>query len=284
MVGDERGLTVTTLVTGATGNTGRHVVAELVRRGEHVRALTRNPAAAAGRFPAGVELAAGTHTAPEELDAALAGVSRLHITVTAGLTETGPELVRRAVGAGVRRITVVWGGWVGPVEQAVADSGVEWTRLEPQEFMSNTLTWSESVGAEGVVREPYDFPSALVHEADIGAAAAVALLDGGHAERSYNLTGPEALTPRERIAILSRAIGRDIGFVPITHEQALDRLTATGVPRADAEYVVGWYANPTDDATTVVDTVERVTGRPARTFAQWAGEHAGRFRAPGATG
>ncbi|WP_412074801.1 NmrA family NAD(P)-binding protein [Streptomyces xanthophaeus] len=275
---------MTTLVTGATGNTGRHVVAELVRRGEHVRALTRDPAAAAGRFPAGVELAAGTHTAPEGLDAAFAGVSRLHITVTAGLAETGPELVRRAVDAGVRRITVVWGGWVGPVEKAVADSGVEWTRLEPQEFMSNTLTWIDSVGSEGLVREPYDHPSALVHEADIGAVAAVALLDDGHAGRSYNLTGPESLTPRERIAILSREIGRDIGFVPITREQALDRLTATGVSRADAEYVVGWYADPSDDATTVVDTVERVTGRPARTFAQWAAEHAGRFRAPGATG
>ena len=275
---------MTTLVTGATGNTGRHVVAELVRRGERVRALTRDPAAAEGRLPAGVELVAGTHTAPETLDAALAGVGRLHITVTAGLAEVGPELVRRAVGAGVRRITVVWGGWVGPVEQAVADSGVEWTRLEPQEFMSNTSNWIESIRTEGVVREPYDLPSALVHEADIGAVAAVALLDDGHAGRAYNLTGPQSLTPRERIAILSRAIGRDIAFLPITHEQAVDRLMATGVSRADAEYVIGWYAAPTDDSTTVVDTVEQVTGRPARTFTQWVAEHAERFRAPGATG
>ncbi|MFV8131935.1 NmrA family NAD(P)-binding protein [Streptomyces syringium] len=269
---------MTTLVTGATGNTGRHVVAELVRRGERVRALTRNPAAAAGLFPAEVELAAGTHTAPEELDAALDGVSRLHITVTARLAEAGPELVRRAVGAGVRRITVVWGGWVGPVEQAVAESGVQWTRLEPQEFMSNTLTWIDSIRTEGIVREPYDLPSALVHEADIGAVAAVALLDDGHAGRAYNLTGPEPLTPRERIAILSRTIRRAIDFTPITHEQAVDRLMATGVSRADAEYVVGWYAAPGDDATTVVDTVEQVTGRPPRTFTQWAAEHAERFQ------
>ncbi|MFG2298724.1 NmrA family NAD(P)-binding protein [Streptomyces sp. NPDC048603] len=269
---------MTTLVTGATGNTGRHVVAELVRRGEPVRALTRNPATAAGGLPAGVEVLAGTHTEPEGLDAALAGATRLHITVTAGLAEVGPELVRRAVDAGVRRITVLWGGFVGPVEQAVADSGVEWTRLEPQEFMSNTLTWAESVRTEGVVREPYDFPSALVHEADIAAVAAAALLDDGHAGRAYNLTGPEPLTPRERIAVLARTTGRDIAFVPITHEQALDRLIATGVSRADAEYVVGWYAAPSADSTTVVDTVERVTGRPARTFAQWATEHADRFR------
>jgi uncharacterized protein YbjT (DUF2867 family) len=246
---------MTTLVTGATGNTGRHVVAELVRRGEHVRALTRDPAAWAGRFPAGVELVTGTHTAPDRLDGALDGVSRLHITVTAGLAEVGPELVRRAVAAGVRRITVLWGGWVGPVEQAVADSGAEWTRLEAQEFMSNTLTWAESIRAEGVVREPYDHP--------------------------YNLTGPESLTPRERIAILSRAIHRDIAFEAITHEQAVGRLMATGVSRADAEYVVGWYATPSHSATTVDDTVERVTGRPARTFGQWVDEHAERFLSRG---
>ncbi|MGY2023846.1 NAD(P)H-binding protein [Nocardia gipuzkoensis] len=271
---------MTTLVTGATGNTGRHVVGELVRRGERVRALTRNPTAAARILPPDVELVAGTHTAPRMLDAALEGVNRLHVTVTAGLAEAGPELVRRAVAAGVRRITVVWGGADGPAEQAVADSGVEWTRLEPQEFMSNTLTWVESIRAEGVVREPYDFPSALVHEADIAAVAAVALLDDGHSGRAYNLTGPQSLTPRERIEILCPAVGRDIAFVPITHEQAIDRLVATGVPRADAEYVIGWYAAPSEDSTTVVDTVERITGRPARTFSQWVAEHAERFREP----
>ncbi|GAB2668127.1 NmrA family NAD(P)-binding protein [Nocardia goodfellowii] len=269
---------MTTLVTGATGNTGRHVVRELIERGAPVRALTRNPAAAVEVLPSGVELMAGTHTEPHTLDAVLEGVERLHVTVTAGLADVGPELVRRAVDAGVRRITVVWGGAVGPVEQAIADSGVEWTRLEPQEFMSNTLTWADSIRAEGVVREPYDLPSALVHEADIGAVAAVALLEDGHSGRVYNLTGPEALTPRQRVAILSRALGRDISFATITHAQAIDRLTATGVSREDAEYVIGWYAAPAADATTVVDTVQRVTGRPARSFEQWVAEHVERFR------
>ncbi|NRQ33745.1 NmrA family NAD(P)-binding protein [Nonomuraea sp. NN258] len=269
---------MTTLVTGATGNTGRHVVAELVRRGERVRALTRDPIAAARRLPSGVELVSGTHNEPDTLGAALDGVDRLHVTVTSGLAEVGPDLVKRAVDAGVRRITVVWGGAVGPVEQAVAASGVEWTRLEPQEFMSNTLTWAGTIVAEGVVREPYDFPSALVHEADIGAVAAVALLDDGHSGQVYNLTGPAPLTPSERIAILSEVAGRDIVLERITHEQAVERLMSTGVSRADADYVIGWYAAPTADSTTVDPTVERVLGRPARTFEQWAAEHAARFR------
>lgn len=118
---------MTTLATGATGNTGKHVVAELVRRSEQVRARSRNPDAAQLFSPA-VQVVTGTHTAPETLDAALDGVERLHITVTAGLAEVCPELVRKAVAAGVRRITMLWGRAVGPVEQAVADSGAAWSR------------------------------------------------------------------------------------------------------------------------------------------------------------
>ncbi|KFU77951.1 Uncharacterized conserved protein YbjT, contains NAD(P)-binding and DUF2867 domains [Amycolatopsis lurida] len=267
---------MTVLVTGATGNTGRHVVAELVRRGERVRALTRNPAGA--RLPAGVELVEGTHTAPETLTEAFEGVTRLHITVTAGLADVGADLVKRAVDAGVRRMTIVWGGYVGPTEQAMAESGVEWTRLEPQEFMSNALTWTDSIRTGKVVREPFDLPSAVVHEGDIGAVAATALVEDGHSGKVYNLTGPEALTTSERIAILSAALGHDITLERITRQQAIDRLLADGVSVADAEYVVGWHSDPPVEARTVVDTVEKVIGRPARTFAQWVAEHADRFK------
>jgi hypothetical protein len=72
-------------------------------------------------------------------------------------------------------------------------------------------------------------------------------------------------------------VSRITPYSPITHEQAVDRLVATGVPRADAEHVVGWYAAPSDSSTTVVDT-QQVTGHAARTFAQWAAEHAERFK------
>nr|QIE08733.1 NmrA family protein [Nocardia sp.] len=268
---------MTTLVTGATGNTGRQVVRELVERGEKVKALTRDAEAARALLGPDVELVTGTHTDPASLAGAWHGVDRLHVTVTAGLAEVGQELIDKAIAAGVRRITVVWGGGVGPVEQAVAASGVEWTRLEPQEFMSNTLTWLDSIRSEGVVREPYAHPSAVVHEADIGAVAAVALLEDGHAGRAYNLTGPQALTTQQRLAILGAAAGREITFTTITHEQAVERLVATGVSRADADYVIGWYAESSPESYTVDPTVEHVLGRPARTFAQWAAEHGHRF-------
>ncbi|GAA3430187.1 hypothetical protein ACWDUI_39300 [Streptosporangium sandarakinum] len=53
---------------------------------------------------------------------------------------------------------------------------------------------------------------------------------------------------------------------------------AIGVSRADAGYVIGWYAAPGDSSTTVDDAAARVTGRPACTFAQWADGHADRFQ------
>lgn len=268
---------MTTLVTGATGNTGRHVVRELVERGEKVKALTRDATAARKLLGPDVELVTGTHNAPQTLTEAWHGVDRLHVTVTDGLDEVGQELVDRAVAAGVRRITVVWVGGVGPVERAIAESGVEWTRLEPQEFMSNTLAWIDPIRSDGVVREPYDHPSAMIHEADIGAVAAVALLEDGHAGRAYNLTGPQALTPRQRVAILEQVVGRELTFAPISHEQAVERMVASGVSRADADYVIGWYAESSPESYTVDPTVEQVLGRPARTFAQWATEHRRRF-------
>ncbi|WP_280413949.1 NmrA family NAD(P)-binding protein [Nocardia carnea] len=268
---------MTILVTGATGNTGRHVVAELLGRGQPVRALTRDTQRAAALLPSGVEIVAGTHTEPGTLEAALDGVTGLHITVTAGVAETGPELVRRAVAAGVERITILWGGYVGPAETAVAESGVAWTRLEPQEFMSNALTWRESIRGEGVVREPFDLPSAVVHEGDLGAVAALALTEEGHAGRAYNLNGPEALTTSTRVDILSAALGRHIAFQQIGGEAAVGRMLREGVSRADAEYVVGWHADPPAEARIPDGTVERLLGRPARTFADWVTEHKDRY-------
>ncbi|MEU4314872.1 NmrA family NAD(P)-binding protein [Nocardia sp. NPDC024068] len=265
------------LVTGATGNTGRHVVAELLERGRSVRALTRDPRRAESLLPAGTELVSGSHTEPRSLEGVFDGVTGLHITVTAGVAETGPELVRRAVSAGVERITILWGGYVGPAENAVAESGVAWTRLEPQEFMSNALTWSDSIRDESVVREPFDLPSAVVHEADLGAVAAAALTEDGHAGRAYNLNGPQALTTRERVAILAAALGREVRFEQLSAGQAIERLTRSGVPRADAEYVIGWHADPPVEARTPDGTVDRILGRPARTFTEWVTEHKDRF-------
>ncbi|MGX1884410.1 SDR family oxidoreductase [Streptomyces sp. NPDC055287] len=273
---------MTILVTGATGTVGRRVVAELVRRGERVRALTRDPAKAG--LPAGVETVRGDLTDPTTLIPALEGVTGLHLITFGGeyfapLT-TGPEIVALAAKAGVRRITVLNGGGPSGVQDAVEAGGVDWTLVMPVEFMANALEWADGVRTGDTVAEPFvDRLSAMVHEADIGAVAAVALTEDGHAGRTYTLTGPEALTVRDKVRILAAARGREIGLTELTAAQATERWQRSGMDQGTIGFLLDVYGNTPEVGRTVVDTVERVTGSPARTFAAWAAEHADAFRA-----
>lgn len=272
---------MTILVTGATGNVGRHLVAQLAEAGHPVRALTRDPARA--RFPDGVEAAAGDLTDLASVEAALEGATGLHLLTAIGPTnQTVPDsagIAAAAVEAGVRRVTTLWNGYRGPVEEAVEASGLEWTHLQPGEFMSNALTWAEDVRAGGVVREPFgDIAHAPVHAADIAAVGAAALTTGAHAGRAYELTGPEPLTVPDQVARIAEAVGREVRYEPLTPDQGRDRMRAMGMDDPTIEYVLGWRADPPAWTTRASGAVERATGRPARTFAAWARENADAFR------
>ncbi|WP_433331979.1 NmrA family NAD(P)-binding protein [Spirillospora sp. CA-294931] len=272
---------MTILVTGATGNVGRQVVRELLARGHAVRALTRDPSR--GGLPDGVEVATGDLAIPDSVAPALDGVTAMHLITFDGgngaALSTGPQIARLAAKAGVRRVTMLWSGEPGPVEEAVAAEGLPWTTLQPQEFMANALLWTDSVRTEGVVREPFGATrSAMIHEADIGAVAARTLTEDGHVGKEYVMTGPEVLDVPQKLAILGRALGREIRFVELTERQARERMREAGASPEAIDHVIGWYADPPEEAYTVSSTVERILGRPARTFAQWARENADAFR------
>ncbi|PWK81186.1 uncharacterized protein YbjT (DUF2867 family) [Lentzea atacamensis] len=270
---------MTILVAGATGNAGRQVVGELLALGQQVRAVTRN--AALARLPEQVEVVEGDLTRPETIP--FDGVTGVHMLSNAGADYaellSGPELVRRAEKAGVRRITVLWSGYRSPMEEAVTASSLEWTVLRPMDFMSNALVWAESVREKGEVREPFaGARSALVHEGDIGAVAAAVLVRGGHGGRTYTLTGPEALTVPQQVAAISAATGQEIRYVEQSEDEARAEMLAAGRPAEIVDVLLGWKRDMPAEGHTVVPTVEDVLGRPARSFAEWAKEHAGDFR------
>lgn len=285
---------MTILVTGATGSVGRFVVRHLLDAGEKVRAVTRRPDVA--RFPEGVEVVAGDMTDAARMAEAFEGVTAAHlINFGDGYRPlgNGQEIVDAAVRAGIRRVTML-GGWEeGSLEPAVRASELEWTQLQPIEFMNNTLNdWAPRLRAEGVIREPYGGrKSAPVHESDIAAVAAVALAEGGHGGQAYRITGPEVLTPRDKIRILAEATGRDLAFVELTPEQTRREWIEEGVPpdllllqvmgdadaRTRVEFLLRVYGGDHEIGRTVTDAVEKVTGRPALTFAQWAAENADAF-------
>ncbi|WP_327581425.1 NAD(P)H-binding protein [Nonomuraea sp. NBC_00507] len=271
---------MTFLVTGATGKAGRHVVEELLRLGHRVRALTRHPARAS--LPGQVEVAEGDLTDPDSVRPALRGVTGVHLLTVGGddyaTLRTGPQLATMTAEAGVRRVTLLWNGRPGPVEEAFERGDVEWTRLQPVDFMSNTLGWAPDIRAEGRVSEPFgDVPMAVIHEADVGAVAAAVLARGGHGGKAYTLTGPQPYTARQRLATIGKVLGSELHFDELTEQQARERWRRAGLDEELIELLASWQGDPPPEAYTVVPTVREITGREPRTFEQWVREHARHF-------
>lgn len=275
---------MTTLVTGASGHVGRHVVEQLLSAGVGVRAMTRTPEAF--RFPPSVEVVRGSLTDFTGLTDALRGVERMYLFP---VPQTARQVVEQARRAGVARVVVLSsssvhdassysGAYHRAVECAVEDSGLGWTFLRPDEFATNILwKWGQSIRAEGVVRAPYPRARrALLHEADVAAVAATVLVEDGHLGCRYQLTGPETLDQAQQVALIARATGRDIRFEETTPEAARVELTRF-MPEVVVDMVLRYLADSEHHPAPVLPTVEQVTGRPATSFWQWAQDHVSEF-------
>jgi uncharacterized protein YbjT (DUF2867 family) len=272
------------MVTGATGNVGGELIRALAAAGEEVRALVRGDA----DLPPGVEAFVGDLNRPDTLDGAFAGVRGIHLL--SGYDDM-PGFLARARGAGVERIvlqsssSVPSGDMTNAVaryhilaERAVRESGLAWTFLQPNTFMSNTLQWVPQLAAGDVVRAAFpDVAISTIDPTDVAAVSAQALTADGHAGRSYRLSGPEALRPADRLRILAGVLGRDLGFEGQSDEEARAEMSAA-MPAKYVDAFFSFFADGTIDETTVHPTVEQVLGRPPRSFEQWAVAHADAFR------
>jgi uncharacterized protein YbjT (DUF2867 family) len=192
--------------------------------------------------------------------------------------QTAQEIIAMAEQAGVKRVTLLRGGARGPMEEAVEASSLAWTMLQPVEFMTGVLDYAPSIREERVVKQPYaDRKTAIVHEADIAAVAAVALTQDGHGSKAYDITGPEVLTPRDLVRMIGEAIGREISFIELSEAEAQEQWQAAGTPQEIIDFMLYVYGNTPPAGYTLTSTVENVTGRAPRSFAQWATEHAAHF-------
>jgi uncharacterized protein YbjT (DUF2867 family) len=272
------------LVCGATGNVGSAVVDALVAAGQPVRAVVRR----AGAEPTGAEAVIGDLNAPETFVNGLNGVDGLFML--SGYSNED-KLLEAARAAGVRHVVLLSSGSLDGTatdnavaayhqasEDAVRASGMTYTFLRPTSFMSNALRWRDQLRDGNVVRAQWpDIAIATIDPRDIADVAVHALTtDSGNA--TYRLTGPEALTPSQQVAVLASAIGRPLEFYGLTPEETRAELDAT-MPPAYANAFWSFFGEGTVDETTVHDTVPQVLGRPARTFAQWCTDHAAAFAA-----
>jgi uncharacterized protein YbjT (DUF2867 family) len=273
-------------VAGATGNVGGALVEVLAGQGHEVRAIVRD-ASNGRRFPQGVTAVQGDLNRAATLDAAFDGAEGTFLL--SGYDDDG--LVAAMTRGGVRRVALLsssaapTGDLTNAVaayhirsERALEDSGLGWTFLRPNTFMSNTLTWAKPVRAGDPVVAPFaDVPVSTNDPGDVAAVAAVSLTSGEYDGVAHRITGPQPLRPSDRLAILGELLGRELPFRAQSDEEARADMSS----RMPAEYVdafFDFFVAGTIDETSVLPTVEQVTGRPPRTFRQWAEENLDAFR------
>ncbi|BFO19150.1 NAD(P)H-binding protein [Streptomyces sp. KM77-8] len=274
------------LVTGATGNIGSALVRQLRGSGTSpVAGLTRDAARAS--LPDGVEVFEGDLARPASLKPALDGARSLFLVQ--GMGADGGVLTA-ARQAGVEHVVLVSSITVRThphlpaaagnraVERLLQDSGMSWTILRPTQFASNALWWAQSIREHRSIRVPYaDIGLPAVHPADIAAVARAALTEPGHRGRTYPLTGPARITPREQARAIGAALGHDVSVEEISREEA-HRQMALFMGEQTAHAVLDLMGGDiNDELLQVHDTVSRVTGSPARPFSQWAAENVAAF-------
>lgn len=276
------------LVTGATGNVGSLVTQRLIDRGDRPCVFVRDPKKARELFGDGVEVRVGDLA---DISSALAGMSDVF------LLNSGPDLEVRdraaafsAKTAGVRHLVklstldvstgVGTGSWHARGEHAVRESGVSFTFIRSSAFMSNALSWADTIKREGVLRTSTgNGKIAFIHPADIADVAVKALTTRAHDGEELVISGPQALTYGEMASRIGAVIGKTIRFEQISDEEARPHFD-----RAYADALVDiWRAIREDRLATVTDGVQQVLGRKPVTFDQWAEANAGAFRRSGTT-
>jgi uncharacterized protein YbjT (DUF2867 family) len=275
------------LVTGATGNIGRALVAQLAPHAPATRvtAASRTADSLAGESTLRLDLldAASTH-------AAMHGIDRLFLLTPADhrMEAMTAHAVRAAQAAGVQHIVRVSGAGADPAsdiaiarlqgrcDQIVIDSGIAHTLLRPKNFMQNFTTFLREMirsgkvySSQGEGRVPF------IDARDIAAVATRILREPqAHAGKAYTLTGPQALTNAEALAVIAERIGRPVQLVAISEERAVEGMRQAGMPEALVQAMsslnriiaAGWVAEVTDD-------VPRLLGRPAAAWADFVAEH-----------
>jgi uncharacterized protein YbjT (DUF2867 family) len=253
-------------VIGGTGKSGRRVADALATRSVAVRRLSRSTSpgfdwADGGTWRDALAGAAGVYIAtPEIADPAAAR----------GLRSLGAELTA----LGIDRVVLLSGRreqGAAAAEAALRERVPTATVLRSAFFMQNFdegyFAPQVAAGWFGVpvpeVREPF------VDAADLAEVAAVALLEDGHAGRTYEITGPESLSMHEVAAALSR-LDRPVRFVAQTPSQYEETLVAAGLPAAEAAATAGLFALLLDGRNSAVVTdIPRLLGRRARSFAEY---------------
>ncbi len=272
------------LVLTARGTIGSKLVPALLASGEQVKAATRS-----GTPVSTAEPVAFDYEHPSAIVAALAGVDRIYAVMPVGHTdpyqllkpvlaraaERGVKIVlQTAIGVDADDITPYRG-----LEIYVQSTGTPYVFLRPNWFADNFRRfWLGSIHSGELELPAGDGKTSFIDARDIADCAARVLTTSDFDNRAFTLTGPQALSYAEAVAILSRVLGRQIIYRPIDDEAFIELLKAAGAPEDYAGYMATLFRSVREGRVAVVTgDVEELTGHPARSLETYVRDNAAAF-------
>ena len=283
---------MTVLVTGARGNIGARVVSALAASGHRVRASARSAETLA--VPPGVEAVELNAAAPRNAAAVLKDVRAVFLYAAATLEGDIRGFLEEARAAGVEHLVLLSspasyeagehdrliGRAHRAAEEAVEEAGPPSTLLYPAWLAGNAQRdWAGQIKERGRVALPYpDAQVNPVHLDDVAEVAADLLTRDRHRARFQVVTGPEPMRLRDVVEAVGDAVGTPIPIDVPSRDEAMARREAW-MPAEVLDALLDVEAAAVGVPAPVTNTVERVTGHPARPFAEWARTHRKDFSA-----
>ena len=283
-------MTEAILVTGATGTVGRHVVAALADRDVSVRTGVRDPETVPNEIADIGDTVAFDFTKPETWGDALTDVDGIFL-VRPPVVDTSDigTFVEAADRVGVSSIAYL--STLGAeknvliphhrIEKRIEETDIGYTLLRASFFMQNLL----EVHRQDIVERDEIFVPAgsgktsFVDARDIGEASAVVLTESGHANRAYDLTGPEALDYQEVATIFSDVLGRPVAYPQPSLLAFAKRMHRRGHPFGFIALMCGIYTTARLGlAARVTEDSQRLLGRPPRGMRAFIEDHTDDFR------
>ncbi|MCG6408802.1 SDR family oxidoreductase [Vibrio fluvialis] len=273
------------LVLGASGHVGQPLVAELLAKGEQVKAASRS-----GQAFGAAEGVVFDFADPTTFDAAFDGVDRAYVMLPGGYVESKALLEPVIQAAAERNVKVVFQSVLGvdaddsipyrQVEIALENSGAPYVILRPNWFADNFHTYWKAGIDQGVIGVPAgEGKSSFIDVRDIASSAAAALTTNRFDNQAFNLTGPEALSYAQAAQKISEALGKPVTYQAMEEGAFCDLLKSVGVPADYAEFLTsifypvreGWTAG-------VSDAVATLTGKAPRSLDEYIADHLAELR------
>lgn len=279
------------LITGATGNVGSQVAAQLCERGVPPVAVVHSADKAAAVKAHCAEVRVADLRDEQQVASVFEGIDKVFLVTpaTPDQLEIGDRLIAAADAAGVDHVVklsiigaeyepgILLGRWHRHMEKMIERSSMRWTFLRPNGYMQNYIAaWGATIGTEGKIYLPVgDGAMSLIDARDVAAAGVEALLGDGHAGQAYTLTGEVAHTNSEIAKLFAHVLEKPVDYVDVPEAAARSSLEGAGVPEPLVTGILElWALQKGGAAAGVTTTFQELTGRSPRSFAQFVRDHA----------